>query len=198
MDTQYPLREKRKRASREALLKAAYDLFTEKGVDRTTLDEVARQAGLHVQTLYTHFRNKSELVAAVEQVAVDEFEALLRERKADTLSCWREWIEQHSTVMLSNPEYRESVLARMAPQGTETAFMSSSHEYERLLADGLADDLGIDPTESRLAMLIACMLVGANEYVFWQWVLSEGTSDVVSEAHQVVDEVESLVNKLRP
>jgi AcrR family transcriptional regulator len=57
--------------NRELLLRAARDVFAERGV-AATLDDVARQAGLGVGTAYRHFANKHELITAVVREAFQD------------------------------------------------------------------------------------------------------------------------------
>ena len=47
---------------RENIAQAAEHLFFEKGVDNTTMDDVAREAGYSKATLYVYFANKGELI----------------------------------------------------------------------------------------------------------------------------------------
>lgn len=51
--------------TREALLDAAEALFFEQGVNSTSLEQVARHAGLTRGALYWHFRNKADLFRAI-------------------------------------------------------------------------------------------------------------------------------------
>ena len=55
-------------------MRAARRLFVERGYDRATLREIAREAGVSTGAIYTYFRTKSELLAALcrEQAAVQE------------------------------------------------------------------------------------------------------------------------------
>jgi AcrR family transcriptional regulator len=46
---------------RAAVLKAALDVFTSYGFRRTTMDDIARAAGMSRPALYTHFRNKEAI-----------------------------------------------------------------------------------------------------------------------------------------
>lgn len=46
---------------RNAILDAAGQLFTEQGLDRTTMDEVSRAAGYSKRTVYAYFPSKEEL-----------------------------------------------------------------------------------------------------------------------------------------
>ena len=59
------------RAKRAAVLTAAVDVFTERGVD-IPLDEVARRAGVGIATLYRHFPTREALItgAYVQQIGV--------------------------------------------------------------------------------------------------------------------------------
>ena len=52
-----------KLATRSRILQAASEVFREKGVAATGVDEVMRRAGLTHGGFYAHFRGKSELVA---------------------------------------------------------------------------------------------------------------------------------------
>lgn len=51
--------------TRERILDAAEDVFNEKGVSRTTLNEIAEAAGVTRGAIYWHFKNKVELFEAM-------------------------------------------------------------------------------------------------------------------------------------
>ena len=74
--TQYPRRTEKKKQSRAQLINAANTLFARKGYQHTKLDEVAEEAGLHVQTLYRHFKTKEELATAAAEVVLRDCRAL--------------------------------------------------------------------------------------------------------------------------
>lgn len=50
---------------RAAIAAAAETLFRRQGVEATTMDEIAREAGYSKATLYVYFQNKEEIVAAL-------------------------------------------------------------------------------------------------------------------------------------
>ncbi len=63
--------------TRERLLKAAAEIFSEQGMKGTTTREIARVAGVNETTLFRHFQTKELLFkAVVEQAANRIFEAL--------------------------------------------------------------------------------------------------------------------------
>src|SRR2546423_7309137 len=59
-----PTRRKRER-TRERLLDAAVDVIRAKGFYKTTLEDVARRAGLTRGAIYGNFKNRDELFLAV-------------------------------------------------------------------------------------------------------------------------------------
>ena len=63
-------------STRDSILEAARRRFLRFGVPKTTMDEVAREAGCSRTTLYSHFRNKEDLYARLLQ---QDAEAFIRE-----------------------------------------------------------------------------------------------------------------------
>jgi len=84
-DAARPLRRDAER-NRQRILKAASEVFTECGLE-VSLDEVARQAGVGVGTVYRRFRTKEELVEALFEDRVDAV-AALAERAAEEPDPW--------------------------------------------------------------------------------------------------------------
>lgn len=58
------IREQKKERTRAAILKAALHLFTRKGYENTSIDELARTAGIGKGTVYTYYQTKSEIFLA--------------------------------------------------------------------------------------------------------------------------------------
>ena len=58
------VREKKKRQTRKAILEAAIHLFGSNGYDKTSIDQLARKAGVGKGTIYSYFRSKSEILLA--------------------------------------------------------------------------------------------------------------------------------------
>lgn len=61
------------RRNRDSLLAAALATFTESGADDTSLEQIARRAGVGIGTLYRHFPSRQALLEAVYR---DQVEAL--------------------------------------------------------------------------------------------------------------------------
>jgi AcrR family transcriptional regulator len=65
-----PLREQRARANREAVVRAAQELFLAQGYPRTSIAEVAHQAGVSADLVYKLFETKKGLLVEVLNYAV--------------------------------------------------------------------------------------------------------------------------------
>jgi len=75
-------KEKEKKQRREAILDAAEAIIFKKGIDQTTMDEIADKAALSKGTLYLYFKNKTDLYLAISLRG----SAILHERFARVLT----------------------------------------------------------------------------------------------------------------
>jgi len=62
---QWAMREEIQAYKRERILEEAVKLFYERGFTGTTLDDIAAELGVTKPFIYTHFRSKVELLAAL-------------------------------------------------------------------------------------------------------------------------------------
>ncbi|MBO0873918.1 MAG: TetR/AcrR family transcriptional regulator [Pseudonocardia sp.] len=73
--------------TKRRILEVARELFAEKGVQRTSLQEIADRLGITKPALYYHFSSRDELVRSIVQPLIDEGEAFLaRHEAAGTVS----------------------------------------------------------------------------------------------------------------
>ncbi|MBM9616587.1 TetR/AcrR family transcriptional regulator [Desulfobulbus rhabdoformis] len=83
---------------RAALIKAAEKLFVEKGVEATTMNDIAQVAGFAKGTLYHYFKNKAELLQVLREKFEEEVMVSIRALDAacqpdDWHGRIRAWIE---------------------------------------------------------------------------------------------------------
>jgi AcrR family transcriptional regulator len=62
-------RQEQARETRQRIIQAAHDLFVKKGYGSTTIADIAREAGVAVETVYAAFRNKHTLLRQVWYVS---------------------------------------------------------------------------------------------------------------------------------
>lgn len=63
--------------TRQRLLNAALEMFSDKGVDPTTIEEITERADVGKGTFYRHFSGKNEVVLALVEDAVDHLVELM-------------------------------------------------------------------------------------------------------------------------
>jgi AcrR family transcriptional regulator len=63
----------RRQAVRDQILRTAADLFRERGYRATTLDDIAARLGMSKASLYTSFRAKEEMLAAISRQTIETF-----------------------------------------------------------------------------------------------------------------------------
>ncbi|NOU35576.1 MAG: TetR family transcriptional regulator [Kiritimatiellaceae bacterium] len=134
-------------ATRESVLIAALDLFSEKGYSRTTFADIAKKIGMTRGAVYWHFDNKPALLAAM----VDYFCGLREDR-----------VRQHFSEIHSLEELREAFLehARAVVEDKRLKkfefFMAFQMEWsEELLTEThkILDRIRKDPFEKLIAIL---------------------------------------------
>jgi AcrR family transcriptional regulator len=69
------LRQRKKAESRQNMLDAAKQLFIKNGYSKTTMEDIADQAGFGVATLYNYFKTKEGMFAAMAHDDMSEIKA---------------------------------------------------------------------------------------------------------------------------
>lgn len=67
--------------TRNRIQEVARDLFAQKGVQRTSLQDIADRLGITKPALYYHFRSREDLVRSILQPLIDEGEAFVAEQE---------------------------------------------------------------------------------------------------------------------
>lgn len=97
--------------TRESILEAAAAVFVEKGVSKSSLDEIAKKAGVTRGAVYWHFKNKIDIFSALyEQVCQKTQEMIVAElerEERDPLTSLREICVQLLLDLEINPKKRQ-------------------------------------------------------------------------------------------
>ena len=164
---------------KERLLDVSYRLFQRYGFEDTTLESIAEEAGLHVQTLYRHFPKKNDLIGALLERHLVDFKTFMAAREENALIAWRNWVK-------INAERTSQSTDRTPPPIPK--FDSFLHGYEAALANEIAKDMRVDPQVDLKPILMACMLVGTNKHRANDLAATGRTQNWVEDLLKVVDE----------
>ncbi|MEV6964210.1 TetR/AcrR family transcriptional regulator [Hamadaea sp. NPDC051192] len=69
-------------STKQRIQDVARDLFAQRGVQRTSMQEIADQLGITKPALYYHYASREELVRSIVQPTLDEEEAFLASQEA--------------------------------------------------------------------------------------------------------------------
>jgi AcrR family transcriptional regulator len=79
--------------TRHRIQEAARELFGEKGVQRTSLQDIANRLGITKPALYYHFSSREDLVRSILQPLIDEGKAFLADHEQRRTASPRELVE---------------------------------------------------------------------------------------------------------
>ncbi|GGW39035.1 TetR family transcriptional regulator [Streptomyces lucensis JCM 4490] len=179
------LRERKKRRTRQALLRAALELFTTQGYEHTTVDEIAEAVDVSQRTFFRYFAGKEEAAFAVQEMTEARFVAAVRARppheapmealRQAVLEGWdaiRETVESAVPVELYLRMYRTigSTPSLLAAHLRRSA--ATEETIARLLAEREGVDVDADP-RPRLAVAVFGGVIRVTER---QWSTGEDFS----------------------
>jgi AcrR family transcriptional regulator len=196
----YPKRTEKKNKNREQLVDAADRLFATKGYQHTTLNDVAELAGLHVQTLYKHFKNKEELASASALTAIghlrEHFDAASDEQS--TFDVWRAFIIDSLAGLLPMGigEHKREQLRAASSLMNDNFLLIVYSGYEDVLTEHLAVDFQMDPKTNHLPRLVASILWAGNEMALKRCAGLDTGEDLLNDAEAIVKESVAVIDDI--
>ncbi|MEN4446326.1 helix-turn-helix domain-containing protein [Mycobacterium sp. SM3041] len=117
-------REPAKPTSREMIIEAALTVFAERGTQAATLKNVADAAGVSVGRVQHHFKAKEDLIAAVDDHAIDALAAKIQNPDAPPEETLVAMGHRFTEVISEKPHVLEYICMQMLePEGVgETIF----------------------------------------------------------------------------
>ncbi|HEY9335446.1 MAG TPA: helix-turn-helix domain-containing protein [Kribbella sp.] len=150
------------RDTKAAIHRAAVDLFSSQGYDKTSLREIAEQVGITKASLYYHYSSKQELLRAIVGTFLDDVFAVLRkvedlpwspENERELLAAYVDVVIAHRST---GPTLMRDIAAVLAAFGDDLDILiAQSRRFQLWLA-------GPDPTPAdRLRAAAAVETIGA-------------------------------------
>ncbi|MFI7600846.1 TetR family transcriptional regulator [Actinoplanes sp. NPDC049681] len=157
--------------TRERLLDSAETLFGDRGIHRTTLDDIAAAAGLTKGAIYANFGGKTDLIAALLQRKLDGEEPV---RSRMTAESWVKSMGESYEAHAPTPEVRRFAMAFV--ELWLFGMRDESHrglfrEWLRTVRAHLAEDAAVLgdrlplPTDQAAALLLALDIGVALQYL---------------------------------
>lgn len=169
------------------LLDAAAAQFAAKGFQATSIRDIVRTVGMLPGSLYCHFANKDELLAAVHAEGVRRICEAVRtaaDRRSDPWDRLEAACEAHLESLLDHSAYAK-VVTSVGPDSVPelaSTLIAQRDAYEQLFA-GFIDALPLPPRTPRAALRL--MLLGALNWVP-TWYRNDGAQSPRSLARTYV------------
>ena len=196
----YPKRTETKNKNREQLVDAADRLFATKGYQHTTLNDIAETAGLHVQTLYKHFKNKEELAIASASTAVGHLKKHFDAASdgQSTFDVWRAFIIDSLAGLLPMGigEHKREQLRAASSLMNDNFLLIVYSGYEDVLTEHLAVDFHMDPKKNHLPRLVASMLWAGNEIALRRCAGLDTGEEILDDAAAIIKESLGVIDDI--
>jgi AcrR family transcriptional regulator len=190
---------RRAQRTRSKLLDAARTLFTEQGIEMTSIDDITRRADVGKGTFYYHFTNREEIVKELIDWVIDQLLAVIDEtcRDSTDLKTTLEGVIKAHVVFFSNRwedfvlffQGRSELTIEHSYEGIETPFLKYLERVEQLLEKFISRKLP-PPVMRRIACAVVGLVSG-----YYSFAAIESLDDSVDSTFASLREamVESLM-----
>jgi AcrR family transcriptional regulator len=189
------LRERKKLRTREAIARAALDLFAEHGFHATTIKQIADAADVAPRTVSGYFPVKEELVFPDHEEVFDGLAARLEAREpaetaVDALRAWLiGFLDDEAIADVEQSARRRQVIEsdpalRIYERGLQ-------ERAERVVAAAVAVDLGL-PTDDLLPHMVGAATLAALDALGRQ-IMGEPADDFRERALALIDEAMAFI-----
>jgi AcrR family transcriptional regulator len=187
------LRERHRKRTAADLEAAALDLFTERGFDAVTIDDIAAAADVSRRTFFRYYGSKEDVILSDHPKRLDELQAALDRRPADepALAALR-----HAIMSLADSyeEQREHMVRRFTLMAETPALVARSlclqRNWETAVTEMLAARMDVDPAEDLRPGVVAATTMAAMRVATANWLAGGGKRElpgIVATALDLLD-----------
>jgi AcrR family transcriptional regulator len=185
-------------------VRTAADLFRERGFPATTLDDVARRLGMSKASLYTYFRGKDEILAAISQETIESFTRELNLVLTSDLSPedkLRRIVRAHVRFVIANRSFLTVFFSEEAnlPARFARALAAQKDRYDKGVESVVADGIRLGVFRDVPPRLVVFGLLGMLNWVY-KWYNPRGRwgAEEISSAFLAMVEDGLLRRQSRP
>ena len=170
-----PARTVRSERTREALRNAALARFVANGVEDTSAEQIAADAGVSLRTFYRHFNSKHDLLFADWDAGLQWFRSALAARPRD-----EPVLESVQAAIFAFPydvDAITSIAAMRAEELDAARIVRHMRQVEQAFADAIADHLRRRSDDPALAVVVTARCIAAAVFAAMEnWMLGDQRS----------------------
>lgn len=175
---------------RDVIAEAAFRLFTERGFEQTTVDDITALAGVGRRSFFRYFPSKEDAVFPDHESCLKDMTAFL-DAAADAPDPVAAVCDAAGLVLrmyAANPAFsvQRYRLTKQVP-GLRTYELSVVRRYEQTLAGHLRRRFGAAQDAGLRAEVIAAAVVAAHNNALRSWLRSGGEGDPEAEVRHAFD-----------
>jgi len=191
-----PLNARKQDVVRGALWDAAVDQFAEKGFEETTVDDIARVAGVSTRTFFRYFASKNDLMGQ----GMVTYQALLSAAihgappALPPLEIVRHTVREVASEAASHPRTRQIVRIASASVAAREAQLSRRGEVENVVAKAFAERCRTSPADDVTPRLLLGLTMSILDVTFRVW-SKQGDADIAAIVEDVFAALTGLVSE---
>ncbi|HTA66447.1 MAG TPA: TetR family transcriptional regulator [Xanthomonadaceae bacterium] len=188
-----PLRERKKDATRHALLAAANKRFHQNGYETTTIDEVCQDVGVSRRTFFRYFPDKESLAFPHRRERLERFVELLGSAPASEgpVAGLRRISQMFAKEYMQN---RDRLVAQQRLVQAAPALLARENEIDRDWENGMSlafrARAGGGPEGELRARVLAGAAIGVIRATMRHWFASDGKDDLAQLGDEALDYLE--------
>lgn len=174
------MRERKKARRREQITNAALRLFSERGFDGATIDDIAAAADVSRRTFFRYFARKEDVILDWKQRTADELRAALAARPAaePPLEAIHRALATVAAGYSARPDLALGLMS-LFESGPTLQPGSDYQAWDSVLTEGIARRMGVDPTRDPGPRLLATVGFAVLAATVNSWGESGGKVDLV-------------------
>ncbi|MEU5851138.1 TetR family transcriptional regulator [Saccharopolyspora shandongensis] len=170
------LLDRRRLATKLDIAGSAARLFIERGFEATSVEDIARAAGISVRTFYRHCDAKEDTLTPIVVAGIRDFVAYLADRPAEEpvkTSVHAAFVEAFRRDRYAHVvPTRDLFVVLTSVPGIRARWMVAAHELTHELRPVLGERAGLDP-KGLEARLLSHTLIGALTVALEYWATAE-------------------------
>lgn len=182
--------------SHAAIERVAFALFTDKGFEATTLDDIAREAGVGKRTLFRYFASKNDIPWGQFDATLAAFRSILAEMPHDLAiheAVHRGVVLFNDFPSSTNPSHRDRMRLILQTPALQAHSALRYQDWRRVIAEHVAQRTGTTPEGVRAQTVAHVSLaIALTAYDIWLADPSTSLPAVLDEA------MASLIDHLAP
>jgi len=166
----------------KAILKAALEVFADKGFDRATMDEIAVKARVAKGTLFYRYKSKEDLFLNLIQGALDLFlsQVLVATKDLETNRARiAKAIEIQTQLSYANPKFTKLMLSEVwGNHERQRLFRESLETYLSFLSNIIEEGIANNELRVKDSALLAAAIFGMTAAASLRLLLAQGEREI--------------------